>query len=113
VRLLSFLLLLAGCDAARVYAFHARRFDSARNCLYRTSALDVLEGDGGTCNLRCLVSHEDGGPTVYITTDCPPYPPGYDPTELDPRCGPAKAAYDRNDTCLDAGSTHPIDASSE
>lgn len=110
-RALVFLLLI-GCESTKLHPFHGRRFQSDRNCLDRTTVIDVIEGDGGTtCALKCLVSHEDGGAIPYTTTDCPPYPFGYDPTELDPQCVRAKAAWDRNDTCLDAGSTHPLDAS--
>ena len=100
------LVLLIGCDTDPVHSFVGRRYEPApADCLDPPSVLDVVIGDSGTCPLKCLAFKADGGTTVYTTLDCPPYPPGYDPTELDPQCKPAKAAFDAKRTCAaDAGS---------
>lgn len=101
----ALLLLLAACDTEPIHSFVARRFDPARNCLDRATVLDVVVGNVGSCPLKCLVASVDGGTVAYTTLDCPPYPVGFDPTELDPQCKPAKAAFDAKSTCArDAGS---------
>jgi hypothetical protein len=88
-----------------VHTFVGRAYEPARDCLDPPSVLDVVIGDAGTCPLKCLVFRADGGTTAYTTLDCPPYPVGFDPTELDPQCKPAKAAFDAKRTCpADAGS---------
>ena len=97
--------LLAGCDTDPVHSFVGRRYVPAGDCLDPPSVIDVVVGDAGTCPLKCLAAKVEGGTTVYTTVECPPYPVGYDPTELDPQCKPAKAAFDAKRTCAkDAGS---------
>ena len=94
----------SSCDTDPIHSFIGRRFDPTRNCLDPATVLDVVIGDAGTCPLKCLVTKADGGTVAYTTLACPPYPVGFDPTELDPQCKPAKAAFDAKATCpKDAG----------
>lgn len=100
--------IVPGCDERPVHSFLARRWDPARGCLDRSTVLDVVLGDAGTCAPHCLVQRADAGAVTYITIECPPYLPGVDPTELDPTCTLAKDALARGDTCLsDGGQTNP------
>lgn len=98
----------AACDERPVHSFLARRWDPARGCLDRSTVLDVVLGDAGTCAPHCLVQRAEAGTVTYLTIECPPYLPGVDPTELDPTCALAKNALARGDTCLsDGGQTNP------
>ncbi|AKU96902.1 hypothetical protein AKJ09_03566 [Labilithrix luteola] len=75
--------------------------------------MDVVSGgDPGDCAPTCmLLPNDDAGPSVFVTTMCPPYPFGADTSGSDPACPKALAAFDRNDTCTsDGGSTHPAPA---
>jgi hypothetical protein len=97
-----------GCDERPVRTFLARRWNPALGCLDRSTVLDVVVTDAGTCPRHCLVQRGEAGTVTYITLECPPYLPGLDPTELDPTCKLAKDAFDRGDTCLpDGGQTNP------
>lgn len=95
------------------HAYTARPYDPARNCLAQTTAVDAVDGTdpGLNCARKCALSPkpDDGGPSVaYISTACPPYPPGFDMSGLVGACPAAIAAADREDYCLDdGGSTHP------
>ncbi len=90
-----------------------RFFSEPRGCLGTESSIDVVEGDTpGSCAPVCLVRakdpNADGGRSVYVSTMCAPYPPGFDTSGADPACPRALEAQSRNDTCLsDGGSTHP------
>jgi hypothetical protein len=99
-------LFLLGCDTDPVHTFVGRRFVPSGDCLDPPSVLDIVVGDAATCPVKCLAFKGEGGTTtVYTTVECPPYPVGFDPTELDPQCTPAKAAFDAKRTCAkDAGS---------
>lgn len=102
----AFFVLLIGCSTDPIFSFVGRRYEPGPDCLDPPSVLDVVVGDAGTCPLKCLVQKADGGTVAYTTLECSPYPIGFDPTELDPQCKPAKAAFDAKKFC-------PIDASAE
>lgn len=110
------LVALAACGTTS-HAISGRRFDDARACLERETSIDVLEGepDDQRCAPACLVEprSRDGGATIYVTEECPPYPPLFDATGSDPRCVAALLAASRRDYCLrDGGSTAPADPTS-
>lgn len=98
-------------DGTHVYV--GRLFVEARDCLGTSSSLDVVSGgDPGTCAPICLLQHRaEGGRSIYVATECGPYPAGveFDTSGTDPACPAALAALERNDTCLsDGGDTHPL-----
>ncbi len=109
----AMLVVAAACSGAKSHPFQARAFDRARSCLLPTSAVDVVEGndDGLNCARKCLVgpARADGGArAVYISTQCPSYPPGYDTSGAPAECVDAVLAAEREDYCLeDGGSTKP------
>ncbi|WP_394834026.1 hypothetical protein LVJ94_46730 [Pendulispora rubella] len=99
---------LASCgEGSHVYG--ARAYDRARGCLGPTQTLDVVSGDdpSSNCALKCLVPRA-GEAVVYVSQQCPPYPPQFDTSGLQSGCDQAIAAFERGDFCLtDGGSTHP------
>jgi hypothetical protein len=119
----AMLVVAAACSGAKSHPYPARAFDARRTCLMPTSAVDVVEGtdNGLNCARKCLVgpSPADGGSrAVYISTQCPAYPPGYDTSGAPVECVDAVAAAEREDYCLeDGGSTrpgpHPVDAGAD
>lgn len=100
------------CEAAS-HIYTGRLFVEARDCLGTEASVDVVSGDSaGTCDPVCLVRandpNADGGRSVYVSTMCQPYPPGFDTSGNDPACARALDALRRDDTCVaDGGSTHP------
>ncbi len=100
------------CSGARSHVFPAQRYVAERRCLLSAASIDVVDGKdtGGGCALKCLVAppEEDAGRAVYVSTQCPPYPPLFDTTGTSTTCREAIGAADRDDLCLpDGGSTHP------
>jgi hypothetical protein len=96
------------------HVYIARKFDTERQCLEKPTGIDVIDGDdpGERCALKCVVpppNLDAAAPrSLYISMMCPPYPPGFDTTNVFPGCQEALAAGERNDLCLsDGGSTHP------
>ena len=94
----------AACsDPAYVYV--AARYDEVNDCLAETAALDVVRGKytENPCDPVCLVRKDGqgvlgstpadgGGPVVFVSTVCPPYPPEFDTSGTTPACTPALAA---------------------
>ena len=107
------LLVAAVACSGGTHPYSARGFDASRGCLLPTTGVDVIEGadNGLGCARKCLVGppRSDGnGRAVYISTACPPYPPGYDTSGAPPECVDAVSAAEREDVCLaDGGSTKP------
>lgn len=104
------------CDDATSHIYGGSAYEPSRNCDDPYTAIDVIDGPstGQNCALVCVVDPADGGP-VYATTDCPPYPVGFDMTGTNPLCIPTLAAYTRGDFCFpDGGSSNPlVDAAGE
>ncbi|HWL86233.1 MAG TPA: hypothetical protein VNO21_10545 [Polyangiaceae bacterium] len=97
-------------DGSHVYG--ARTLDRTHGCVGPMVTLDVVTGDdpGMDCAIKCLVSTSatDGDTPVYVSQECPPYPPNFDTSGLQSGCDEAIAAAERNDICLaDGGSTNP------
>jgi hypothetical protein len=106
-------LVANACSAASSHPYAARRFDPARGCIDRTTTIDVVEGPPAPdCRAVCLAGGAlDGGPGLFVSLMCAPYPPAFDASGKDPRCAAAIAALDRGDTCLaDGGTSNPPDA---
>ncbi|WP_394844516.1 hypothetical protein LZC95_46615 [Pendulispora brunnea] len=103
---------LASCDDGS-HAYGARAYDRARGCLGPTQSLDVVSGDdpGSNCAIKCLVPRSSGAgaeTAVYVSRQCPPYPPQFDTSGLQPGCVEAIAALERGAFCLtDGGSSQP------
>ncbi len=110
---IAFAALAPACKGSGAHTYSARPFDPARGCLLDPTGVDVVDGTdpGLNCARKCALSPkpDDGGPPLaYISTECPPYPPGFDMSGLVGACPAAIAAADREDYCLDdGGSTHP------
>lgn len=103
--------MVACGDTTHVYS--GRLYVEQRDCMATSSSIEVVEGDpaANDCAPTCLVqtSTPDGRRPAYVSTMCPPVPFGFVTDGADPRCGPALAAFARNDTCLvDGGSTAPL-----
>ncbi len=113
----AFLLLgLAwACGGYDSHIYSGEAFEAARDCLDQVSSVDVVDGvtPPNPCSPLCLILPTydgEGGTEAFVSSMCPPLPPAADTTQLDPRCPPALAAYDREDFCLDGGgSTDPPD----
>ncbi len=103
---------LSACDKDGTHVYVGRLYLEARDCVATSSSLDaVAGGDPGTCPAVCLTQpRAEGGRTVYVSTECAPYPaPDWDVSGTDPACARALAALARNDTCLsDGGTTQPL-----
>jgi hypothetical protein len=93
------------------HLYQGRLFREERACLASTTALDVVEGDGvRICGPICLSQpHADGGRSIYVSSECGPFPYLFDASSSDPACGPALDALGRSDSCLsDGGSSNPL-----
>ena len=111
-RQVAFLAALVACGET-THVYSGRLYVDDRDCLGTKSSIEVVEGDPAaeTCAPACLVQRTtpDGRRPVYVSTMCPPIPFGFDTAGQDPRCGPALAAFARNDTCFtDGGSSTPL-----
>ncbi len=105
--------LAAACKGDGTYVFLGRLYLPARGCVATTSSVDVIDGeDPGTCAPVCLAQpRPDGGPAIYVSSMCAPYPFGFEVSGADPSCPAALAALGRDDTCIsDGGSSHPLPA---
>jgi hypothetical protein len=107
-------LAIAACGET-THVYSGRLYVEDRDCVATTSSIEVVEGDPApdTCAPACLVQRTtpDGTRPVYVSKMCPPVPFGFDTDAKDPRCAPALAAFERNDTCFtDGGSSAPADA---
>lgn len=93
-------LLCAGCDTSSAHVFVARYLEPDAGCLDPYAAIDVIDGtgSGSGCAPRCLA----GTQSVFVSTDCPPFPIGYDVSDeaqTSPTCQAALAALRCNVTC--------------
>jgi hypothetical protein len=68
-------LLLAACDEPNAHIFTGQQFEAQGQCLEPPTALDVVSGAGATltCAPTCLTQSSQ----VYVSTQCPPYPPQF------------------------------------
>jgi len=106
--MLGVVLGAASCDDG-THVYSASQYDPAHQCLGPAQTLDVVSGGdpGSGCALKCLVSTSGGG-AIYVSSQCPPYPPLFDTSGAQTGCDEALAAGERGDTCLgDGGSSHP------
>lgn len=102
----AFAAAFAACGGDPIYTYQGQRFDPAKGCLDRPTALDVVEGptEPRECPAVCLVqTPASGARTAYVAFTCAPYPPEFDATGTDPLCAPALAAAARRDGCLPEG----------
>jgi hypothetical protein len=95
---------LCACDNPGVHVYSAFGYDAQGRCVDPSStALDVVSGPstGNDCAPTCIV----GSGQVYVSTVCPPYPPGYGVEAADSGiapsdpCAAALAAYAAQTTC--------------
>lgn len=124
------LLLPVACSEP-AYVYVARRYDPVRDCLLPSEGLDVVRGSGSSaCAATCLVDTRDGATTLssvtgeladanpdadadasgvdptarlYVSTMCPPYPVGFDPSETTVGCAAALEASHAGRSCGDGG----------
>ncbi len=105
--------LHAGCGDPS-YVLEGRFYVAERDCLGTAASIDVVSGEepAKTCAPTCLLQRAyDGGRAVYVTTTCGPFAFDFDVSGTDPRCAPALAAFDRDDTCKPGvGSSNPAPA---
>jgi hypothetical protein len=68
-------LVLAACDEPNAHIFSGQQFEAQGQCLEAPTALDVIGGSGATltCDPACLTQSSQ----VYVSTQCPPYPPQF------------------------------------
>jgi hypothetical protein len=97
------------CNDAITYVYAAAPFDTTQQCLGPYAPLDVVDGTGNDGNDNCAPICLVSSGSIYVSTVCPPYPPALDTSGQNAECGPALAAYARQDDCYpDGGSTNPI-----
>ncbi len=100
---------IGACAARIVHTFGAERWDPARNCLEKGSAVDVVEGkDPGSCAATRCWESRDG--EIWVTTTACDAPPDYREGTGDPAgsaCAGAIAARARDATCPTDGSALP------
>jgi hypothetical protein len=101
---------IAACEDPGVHVFSGQLFDTQGQCVDPSStALDVISGaaTGNNCAPACLVASSQ----VYVSTVCPPYPPGFSvegaDAAMDPAdpCTGALAAFAAATTCGAASDT--------
>ena len=104
------LVVFASCGSP-AYIYPARRFDPVRKCLEPYTSLATIDGTqpGGLCGVVCLLAPPSAGAerSVYVSTECEPYPPLYDSSGTSPDCAGALLAFANGPSCapVDAGST--------
>jgi hypothetical protein len=100
-------LVAVACGSAASHIYPANLFDRTLGCIEPVSSVDVVTGadPGSGCPLVCLVSTtaEAGVFTLYVSNECPPFPPFYDTSGADPDCARAIAAFKDGPQCLDDG----------
>lgn len=112
------LLALVGfvaCEPTESQVVVGRRYLPERDCLEARTAIDIVEGANPNqqCEDRvCMVGSSPlvEEPAVYVTRQCPPYPPTFDLSESHPDCRGALEALERGDFCTEQGSSNPRDA---
>lgn len=96
------------------HLFVGRYYLEGRDCLGTDSVIDVVEGDDpGVCPVVCLIdpANPNAQRAVYVSTMCAPYPYAVVASTTDPSCIRALAAFERNDTCnQDGTSSNPREA---
>ncbi|MFO0678167.1 MAG: hypothetical protein U0169_16650 [Polyangiaceae bacterium] len=99
---------LSACnDGPTVHTYAGRPYDVANDCLGTSGVLDILDGPAAetgsstTCDAVCLVgpAASDGGTEVYVSAQCPPFPPGFDAQGSDARCTAARDAFANKKFC--------------
>jgi hypothetical protein len=107
-------LAAVACDDTGPYLFLAQQYEPGNMCVDNYAVIDNIDGDdpGALCSPVCLTNMG----IYYITTECPPYPYGFDAEgqdgAVDETCMTALAAFARADLCVDGGPpTNPLDAS--
>jgi hypothetical protein len=102
-----------GCGQAS-HLLIGQVYDSARGCLARPTAIDVIAGDDpGRCSPECLEGPAlagGAGAVVYVTSMCGPYP-ALDAPSRSAECVAALGAFAQNSLCSpDGGTTLGADA---
>ena len=102
------------CSGPGSHVLSGRRYLPERDCVEALTAIDVVEGPdpGRACEPLCIIGQSPliEGPGVYVTTQCPPYPPTFDLSVTNPDCAAAYEAFARLDVCKAEGSSNPRDA---
>jgi hypothetical protein len=97
-------LLLHACNDTVSHIYAGRQYDPAHNCIEPTVTIDVVKGNdpGAACPAVCLVAPpaQSGDRTIYVSKECPPYPPLFDTDG--PKCADALTTYAAATPC-DAG----------
>jgi hypothetical protein len=99
------------CSSGSSHIFIGRIYDDQRQCLGDTASIDVVSGKdpGLGCDPTCLIGKLDETSTVYVSTECAPFPMFFDTSGKDARCAGALAASTRDDICnADGGSSNPV-----
>ena len=111
--------IVAACSGINNHLLEGQQFVPGSGCIDPAVVIDdVAGGDPGTCAPECIVASAEGGPLVFVTTTCPPYPPyftsekqGGSHPASDP-CPAAFAAYADGSLCTgEAGA--PVEAGPE
>ena len=97
----------AACNSSPDHLLSAQLYEAARSCVDPATAIDLQQGAGADspCAAACIVSSDRV--SVYVTTQCPPFPPDFDATSTNPSCAPALAALAAGAIC----GLPPVDAS--
>jgi hypothetical protein len=107
LRAAALLFLLAACDGPPTHILPGSLYEVGRDCVDPTASIDVVIGPdpGNACMPTCLVTPagQNGAPAgIYVTTECPPYPPLDDTSGSQPGCAGALAAYANGAVCAAA-----------
>jgi hypothetical protein len=72
-------LAVASCDEPGVHILSAQLYDPTRACVGVSDGVDVVNGPstGDACNPSCITITSGSTTSVYVTTECPPFPLDY------------------------------------
>jgi hypothetical protein len=123
-------LAVASCDEPDVHILSGQLYLPQNACIEPVAGVDVIEGPatGDNCGPLCLTINEGDATSIYVTTQCPPYPGDYTVEGVDATTGDADlcvgafAAYnddaavcppDLGEGGVDAGTDAPSDAATD
>ena len=72
-------LVVASCDEPNVHILTAQLYEPAGACVGPSNGVDVVNGasTGDACDPSCLTITSGSTTSVYVTTQCPPFPGDY------------------------------------
>ena len=76
---LAAIVVFVACDDVDSHIYAGQQYDPALGCVNVAVGLDVISGGttSNGCAPECLVFDADGGQTIFVSSECPPFPPGF------------------------------------